>query len=270
MTDAMGEDINMASIRFPRSIYERLSTQRALLGLLLTYPNSILAEMAGMCGYDFLLLDCEHGLLNDQDCLQALQMAGTADIATMVRIARHDTQAVGRYLDMGADAIIVPNVSTADQARALARAMVYPPAGTRGFSASLHRATHYGLNLANHMTSPREGAYLLPIIESAVGVANVGGILATEGVDGVIVGPADLSADLDCAGDFSQPQYQQAMEQIQRAAASQGKLLGTAPHAGYPMGVLLDHGYRLFVISADVTLMREAMRAQVTQSKACL
>src|SRR6266496_3653024 len=156
-----------------RSPHERLSTQRALIGLLQTHPNPALAEIAGMCGYDFLMLDGEHGVFSEQDYLQTLQVLTSTDALAFVRLAGHDTHAIGRYLDMGVDAIVVPNVSTAEQARALVRAMEYPPAGTRGFGASAHRATRYGMDLEEHMKSPREGVCLVVMIESSVGVANV-------------------------------------------------------------------------------------------------
>ena len=253
-----------------RSLHERLSTQRALIGLLQTHPNPALTEMAGMCGYDFLILDCEHGLFSEMDHVQTLQACGSTNVVAMVRLAGHDTQAVGRYLDMGVDVIVVPNVSTAEQAQKLVRAMEYPPAGTRGFGASVHRATRYGIDIAAHLSAPREGVCLVVIIESALGVANSEDILAVEGVDGVIIGPADLRADLGCAGDSSQPEYARAVARIERAAAARHKLLGTAPHPGYPLEALLARGHRLLILGADMPLIREAMSAQVAKAKSHL
>jgi 4-hydroxy-2-oxoheptanedioate aldolase len=250
-----------------RTLPERLSTQRALIGLLQTHPNPPLAEMAGMCGYDFLMLDCEHGLFSEIDHLQTLQALAAADVAAMMRLKNHDTQAVGRYLDMGADAIMVPNVSTADEARALVRAMNYPPAGTRGFGAPGHRATRYGMDLAMHLKAPREGVCLLVMIESAPGVANVEDILAVEGVDGVFIGPSDLTANLGSPRDFAQPLYAQAVERIERAASNEGKIIGTAPHPGAPVETLVTRGHRLLIIGADMPLICEAMSAQVAKAK---
>lgn len=252
-----------------RSVLERLSTQRALIGLLQTHPNPALAEMAGMCGYDFLMLDGEHGVLSEQDYLQTLQALTATDALAFVRLAGHDTHAVGRYLDMGVDAIVVPNVSTVEQATALARAMEYPPAGTRGFGASAHRATRYGMDMEAHLKSPREGACLVVMIESSLGVANVEAILAVEGVDGVFIGPSDLTANLGEARNFSLPAYVQAMAHIERAAAARGKLLGTAPHAGSPLEALLARGHRLLIVDADMSLVREAMTSQVLKAKSC-
>src|SRR5579871_1017234 len=159
------------------SLRERLATERALIGLQQTHPNPPLAEMAGICGYDFLMLDAEHGLFSEQDYLQTLQAVASGNASAFVRLAGHDAQAVGRYLDIGVEVILVPNVSTADQARAMARAMEYPPSGSRGFAASVHRVTRYGLDLEEHLKSPRDGAYLIIMIESGTGVENVDEIL---------------------------------------------------------------------------------------------
>jgi 4-hydroxy-2-oxoheptanedioate aldolase len=102
-----------------RSLHERLSTQRALVGILQTRPNPSMSEMAGMCGYDFLILDAEHGSFSESDYLHSLQALGGTDAIALVRLAKHDPQALGRYLDMGADGVVVPNVSTAEQAKTL-------------------------------------------------------------------------------------------------------------------------------------------------------
>jgi 2-keto-3-deoxy-L-rhamnonate aldolase RhmA len=238
-----------------------------------THPNPPLAEMAGICGYDFVMLDAEHGVFSEQDYLQHLQALAAADANAVVRLAGHDAQAAqaaGRYLDIGIEAILVPNVSTVEQARAMARAMEYPPRGSRGFAAPVHRATRYGMDLEAHLKSPREAVYLIIMIESATGVANIEDILAVEGVDGVFIGPSDLSASLGRPRDYSRPEYQQALERVERATCARGKLLGTAPHAGSPLEALVARGHRLILLEADMCLIREAMTSQVQKAKASL
>jgi len=252
-----------------QTLRERLSNQRALLGFLQTYPNPALTEMAGRCGYDFLFFDGEHGLFGEMDFFQALQTTAATDAIALIRLGKHDPHALGRYLDIGADGIVVPNVSTAEQARLLVRGFTYPPAGTRGFGASLHRTTNYGLDLDSHLNAPRQGACLLPIVESFVGVDNVEEILATEGVDGVIIGIWDLTADLGRAGDFSQPAFAQATARIERAAVANGKILGTAPHPGNPIEALISRGHRLLLIDDDVSLVCETMSAKVAKARSC-
>lgn len=253
-----------------RSLREHLLSGHPLVGLLQSHPNTVVTEIAAICGFQFLMLDGEHGVYGDQDYLHAVQTLAAFDVFALVRLATQDLHALGRYMDMGVDAIVVPNVSTAEQARALVRAMDYPPAGTRGVGAALHRSTRYGADFASYLKAPRANVCLLPIIESALGSANADEILAVDGVDGVVIGPADLSADLGRAGDFSQPAFMEAVTHIERAAAARGKLLGGAPHAGNPIDALLTRGYRLLIVASDINLMREAFSAQVAKSKTSL
>jgi 2-keto-3-deoxy-L-rhamnonate aldolase RhmA len=250
-----------------RSLHERLSTKKALVGFIQTRPYPEVAELAGLCGYDFLLLDDEHGLFTWRDHAHMLQALVGLDIAVMVRLSSVDTRAVGCFMDLGVDGVVAPHVSTAQQAEALAKAMVYPPAGTRGFGAAAHRATRYGMDIAAHRKAPRANVSLLVMIESALGVANAREILAVKGVDGAIVGPADLSADLGAPGDFACPAYREALEYIERAAAASGKPVGTVPHAGYALDTLYARGHRVFFVGGDVSLIREAMCAQVEKAK---
>jgi 2-keto-3-deoxy-L-rhamnonate aldolase RhmA len=224
--------------------------------------------MAGMCGYDFVVLDGEHGLFSESDYLQAHQALAGTDAFAMVRVPGHEPQAIGRHLDIGADAIIVPNVTTPEEANSLVRAMQYPPLGTRGFGAAAHRVTRYGSDLAGHLKDPRGDACLIVMIESASGVANADEIVAIEGVDGVLIGPSDLTAGLGDLGDFANPEYAAALARIERAASERGKFMGTAPHPGYPIDVLIARGYRLLIAGSDVSLIREAMGEQLARARA--
>jgi 2-keto-3-deoxy-L-rhamnonate aldolase RhmA len=252
-------------MKIRRKLMERLEERRALIGLLQTRPNPDFAELTSLCDYDFLILDDQHGVFAPTDHLRTLQAVSSGDLAMFVRLRGHDLLALGCFLDMGADGIVVPEVETADEARALVRSMAYPPAGTRGFGAAAHRAASYGLELAAHLKDPRNGVCLLPTIESAQGVSNVEEIVAVDGVDGVIIGPSDLSADLGCPGDFTAPRYAQAVARIEAAAAAKGKILGTAPTAVAPPDALVARGYRMLIMGSDISLVREAMRDQVAR-----
>lgn len=257
-------------LRARPSLRDRLASKRALVGFLQTLPGTSVSELAALSGYDFVILDGEHGLFDDKDYLQTLQALSSRDIAAWVRPSGHDAHAIGRYLDMGIDGVVVPNVSTPEQARALVRAMEYPPLGTRGFAASMHRTTEYGRETQAHLEAPRGNASLIVMIESALGVANAVDILAVDGVDGVFIGPFDLSADLGRAGDFSQPAYADALARVEKAAASHSKICGTGAHAQFTIPVLVARGHRMLLIGGDTSLIREAMSAQVAAAKAHL
>jgi 4-hydroxy-2-oxoheptanedioate aldolase len=250
------------------SSLQKLASQRPLLGFLQTQPSLQFAELAAISGYDFIMLDCEHGLISETDVLQIAQVLGSTPVLTLVRIQGHDMRAIGRFLDMGVDGIIVPDVTTAEQATALVRAMEYPPKGDRGFGAAAHRVTQYGIDTAAHIQSCRAGCALIVIIESAAGVQNIEDILCTIGIDGALLGPSDLSGSLGGIGDFTAPAYTNAVDRFERIASRERKIFGTGPHPGRSLEELLAHGHRLIILSTDMPLVREAMCAHVSRAKA--
>jgi 2-keto-3-deoxy-L-rhamnonate aldolase RhmA len=242
-------------------------TQIPLLGILQVYPHSCIAEIAASCGYDFVMLDAEHGVFSDSEMLSAVQMVAGTGLQAWVRFRGKDRDAVGRYLDMGADAIIAPNVTCAEQAVEFARSMVYPPSGTRGFSAPVQRQTRFGADLVAHIAAPRGQALLLVLLESREGVRNAAAILETEGVDGAIIGPGDLSADLGGIGRFDTADYIEAVRTIERAVSATGKMLGTAPHPGHDPEVLTARDYRFLILGSDVDLFRQSMLARIEHAR---
>ena len=111
---------------------------------------------------------------------------------------------------------------------------------------------------------------LIVMIESALGVANVDDIAAVDGVDGIFIGPADLSASLGCQGDFASSLYVDALERIERAAAANGKFVGTVPLKTYPIETLLARGHRVILLGADMTLIRDAMTSQLDKARSAI
>jgi 4-hydroxy-2-oxoheptanedioate aldolase len=224
-----------------RMLSERLASGQPLLGLLQLHPSPLFARLAGECAYDFIFLDDEHGTLSESDFADSLKLLAASNVLAFVRLAGQDPEDLRRYLAMGADAILVPHVSTAEEASGLARAM-----------------------------EPYKEAGLIPIIESALGVANAAEILAVEGVAGAIVGPNDLSADLGYQGDYAHPDYAQALASIERAAAAAGKILGTIPHGDYSLEALHARGHRLFILGTDRGLLHQAMSEQLSHARSRL
>lgn len=236
-----------------------------LIGLLQTQPSLLVTELAGFCGYDFVFLDGEHGTFCDASIVEALQYLGAANLLSIVRTRGSDPRDIGRFMDFGASIILVPDVRSADQARALAAGMKYPPSGTRGFGASLHRSTKYGATLAAHMDGDSDASVLMVIIESEAGVLQVEAILDVDGVGGAFIGPMDLS---NSVGAFDTPAYGVAVARIERAARERGKLIGTAPHPGSDVDALLRRDYDLIVLGSEVSTFRAALEDQVERFRA--
>jgi 4-hydroxy-2-oxoheptanedioate aldolase len=236
-----------------------------LVGLLQTHPNPLLVKMADECGYDFLFVDAEHGLFADSDYEQIIQTLASTRVLTMVRLAHPDPDAARKYVDIGADVVVAPHISTIEQAKEMGCAV-------KQRSVPTHRAIPAWDDnelVGRAEQEMRSAASLLVIIESVLGVSNAEAILAVDGVDGAFIGPSDLTADLGSRGDYSLRTYADALLRVERAAAEAGKFVGTVPHGGYTAEALFDRGHRLLIAGADISLMRDAMIAQVANAQAC-
>jgi 2-keto-3-deoxy-L-rhamnonate aldolase RhmA len=223
-----------------RTLQERLAAKQALLGLLQMYPNRALEELADGCGYDFLMVDGEHGVFEEEDIQETLKKLEATEILTLFRVPKSEPLLAERYLDFGADVIVAPLVSTVKDAETMARA-----------------------------TASRKGS-LIVILETKRGVENAEEILAVAGVDGAIIGPIVLSIDLGIKGQYAHPSYAEAFSRIERAAAMNNKPLGTIPHGDYSLEVLAARGHSLFILTSDHSLLREALDAQADLARSTL
>ena len=162
------------------------------IGTWLSIGSPVIAELAAQCGFDWLLIDLEHGCASESTLLSQLQAIRGTGAAAIVRVGSPHADLIGRVLDWGADGIMVPHVSSAAEAEACVKAMRYPPRGTRGVSRSV-RAYDYGL---------RPFEPFAPIffaqIETIEAVERAPEIAQVDGVDVLFVGPADLRMDIEC------------------------------------------------------------------------
>lgn len=182
--------------RVATPLKERIRRGDHLLGLLVRTPSIMLIEMAGNNGYDFVLLDTEHGVADQKDLAEHVVAARAAEIPILVRIGEQEKALALRALDAGAEGIVVPHVQTAAAAEAAVRMAHYPPRGTRGF-ATYTAAGRWGkVGAKEHVALAAAHTLVIAMIEDSAGVENADGISDTPGIDVVWVGPADLSASL--------------------------------------------------------------------------
>lgn len=176
------------------SLKERLRFGEQLLGVLLRMPAEELLEMAAVSGFDFAVVDGEHGPLDLVALRSHLALAEVHGMAVLVRTGHAEPAAVLRVLDAGAQGVVAPHIDTAAQARALVDAAYYPPVGHRGF-ATYGRAGRFGLiDAGDHLRNAQDNTLVIGMIESPVGVAQASEILRVPGLDGTMVGVADLRA----------------------------------------------------------------------------
>lgn len=244
----------------PLSLRARLRDGERTVGALVRMPSEDVVEMLGVCGLDFVVVDCEHGPADVLALRQHIALAELHGMATLVRIGEAETTLAQRALDQGAQGIIAPHVDTAEEARALARSVHYPPVGARGF-ATYPRAGRFGSSTADdHRQRALDSVLVLAMIESPGAVAGAREILATPGVDGYLVGTADLQA----SSGPNDPAVLDSIAHVRR----QGQEVGTirADLAGDPDAArrALDDGAQMVIYNLTQVMMTAFRRLPVS------
>lgn len=206
---------------------EMMRSGTILRGIFNGIPSPTIIEMCAFAGFDFVVIDNEHGSAGFETTEHMLRAARACDIPTVVRCLPHD---ISRTLDIGASALQIPMVNTPEQAAALVQQVKYPlpggGGGQRG-SAFSSRAAGYGaFGGPAHTSRSNEGIALIVMIETPLGVKNASAIAAVEGVDGVFVGPNDLAHSMGCENRWDEPQVQLAIESVIKAVSAAGKCPG--------------------------------------------
>lgn len=225
------------------------------LGSWLQTGSSIIAELADASGFDWLLIDLEHGCGTEAAVLPQIQVIRHA--AAIVRVGAPHPDLIARCLDWGAAGIMVPMVSTAEKARACVRAMHYPPRGDRGL-AGMVRGFNYGL----HREMPTPVFYAQ--IETIEGVENARAIAAVDGVDVLFIGPMDLKLHLQSHPERTQLDYAACLREVAAAARQAGKACGLLCRQTDDFSELQALGFTHLAVETDITLLRESYR-QVIQ-----
>jgi 4-hydroxy-2-oxoheptanedioate aldolase len=209
---------------------EMLRSGKRLRGIFNGIPSPAIVEMCAYAGFDFLLIDNEHGSADLQTTEHMLRAARASNLPTLVRCLEHD---IARTLDIGAGGLQIPMVSTAAHAAALVQRVKYPLApgasglsGQRGSAFSTRAAGYGAFGGPEHTRRSNAGIALVVMIETPEGVANAGAIAAVEGVDGVFIGPNDLAHAMGHENRWDEAPVQAAIAQTLKAVAAAGKCPG--------------------------------------------
>jgi len=247
----------------PNGVKARLKAGQAVYGLFHGFASPMVAELLGLVGYDFVLIDAEHGPGDTMTSLSQIQAIQATPAMAMLRVSSNDPVQFKRALDIGVEAVMVPNVSSAAEAAAAVAACRYPNAGKRGFAAPILRAANYGMATADYVAKAADELLIVVQIETLAGAANAAEIAAVEGVDAVFIGPNDLSGDLGALGQFDHPDFTKAVAAIEAGVKSAGKALGCLPYPGSDPAALYRRGHRFICSGADVAMLRDACLAQL-------
>jgi 4-hydroxy-2-oxoheptanedioate aldolase len=233
------------------------------LGTQLTSFDPAAAEILARAGFDWVVVDTEHSAHTTITVKGILQAMAGSGAAGLVRPLRLDARMIGRYLDIGALGVLCPFIETAEQAAELVSACRYPPAGRRGFGP--RRAGGYGFDSGPYFEHANDSLVCFIIIESVRGVRNAEPILATPGIDGVIMGPMDLSIDLGAYGELDGEAYRSAIDAVWAAAKNTGKAMGMACYDAAEAARWTDAGCRLVMMGGDDVFLSSYASAAVAK-----
>jgi 4-hydroxy-2-oxoheptanedioate aldolase len=237
----------------------KLAQGHTQIGLWLSIADAYAAEIAASCGFDWLLIDGEHAPNELRDVLAQLQAVAPYPAHAVVRPVEGTAAIIKRYLDLGAQTLLVPMVETAEQAAEIVAATRYAPRGIRGVGAAAARASRWNADVDYAHRADKEICVLLQI-ESTRGLANLDAIAGVDGVDGLFVGPADLAASMGLLGQASHLDVQSAVATALTQIRSHGKFAGVLSADPAIVRRYIEAGAQFVAVGADVSVLAGALR----------
>jgi 2-keto-3-deoxy-L-rhamnonate aldolase RhmA len=231
-----------------------MTTSSLQLGTWLSTGSPAIAELAALCGFDWLLLDLEHGCEPESALPGQLRALGGRATKPVVRVGAPHPDQIARVLDWGAKGIMVPHVESAETAREIVSAAYYAPRGQRGLSRTV-RTHGYGLTLA---TDAESAPRIMAQIESVEGVKNVEAIAAVDGVDVLFVGPADLRHDLEHHPEWNVADFEACLDAVVNATLKYGKAAGILCRDVETITKFADQGFTEIAVESDLSILRQA------------
>lgn len=250
----------------PNHFKSAIQQGKPQIGLWLDMGEAITAEIAGTAGFDWLVIDGEHGPNDLRSIIDQLRALATSTAEPVVRVPTGESWIIKQLLDAGARTLLIPMVDTVAQAEALVAAMHYPPRGIRGMGAVVARASGFN-TIQNYAETASDGLCLLVQAETKAALSNLDDILKVEGIDGVFIGPADLAADMGYLGKIDEVEVQQAIEGAITKIVAAGKAAGILTFNEAYNRRYLELGATFVAVGADVTEFSSAIRALCARYK---
>lgn len=240
--------------RFKKALREG----RQQVGLWNSLPGTVVAELLATCGFDWVVIDCEHSVTDIPDTLAMMQAMAPYRTTAVVRPAANDPVLIKRVLDLGAQTVILPYVQTVEEARAAVAAVRYAPRGMRGV-AGMTRASVFGQVAGYHQRAEEEICLILQV-ETIEALGRIPEIAAVDGVDGLFIGPADLAASMGHVGNSGHPDVVAAIEQGIKAIVAAGKPAGILTLDPAFARKCMEWGTTFTAVGMDIALLANAAR----------
>lgn len=237
-------------------VREKWLKGEASLGAISHMLSPVAVEAMGAAGMDFVLLDMEHGPISFESLAACITAADAANITPMVRVSDTTRPSILRALDLGANAVIVPCLETIEQAKALIQHAKFKPIGNRGYCMTRDGKWGFGKiyesGLDGYLEQCNKQALLIPQCETVSCLENIEEIAALEGIDGILVGPYDLSLALGIPGQFSHPDFISAVNRILKACKANNKISMIFVNDEHAMKARLEQGFDCILYGIDV------------------
>jgi 4-hydroxy-2-oxoheptanedioate aldolase len=254
-------------MKLPENSFKRaLAARQQQIGLWCSLPGPYVAEAVAGSGFDWLLFDTEHSPGDPLTVMGQLQAVAPYNVSAVVRPASNDTVLIKRFLDIGAQTLLIPYVQSADEARAAVAAMRYPPEGVRGVS-GVTRATRFG-RVEGYQKRASQELCLLVQIETQQALDALEAIAGVDGVDGVFIGPADLAASLGYPGEYTNPAVIATIESAIRRITATGKPAGILTPDNTFAKHCMELGTLFTAVGVDAALLARGTETLARQFKA--
>lgn len=245
------------------NLRDRLAAGETLFGTFLGLGSSLAAEACAVAGFDWLLVDLEHGGGDERALLQQQLAAEARRVPMLARVESAERIRTGRLLDAGVAGIMFPRLESVEDVEAAIRHLRYPPEGDRGV-ATYNRVYDFGLR-PEGLATANDGVVGVVQVESRRAVAAVAGIAAVPGVDVLFVGPRDLSTDLGVPGRFDHPGFVTALDRVLAAAKDAGIAAGILAGDAVQAAAYRDLGFRFVGVGSDASLLARAASDAVSR-----
>ena len=238
------------------TVKERLRAGEKLLGTMITtFTGPDLVKILKNCGFDFCIVDCEHGSFTTRETSDMIGAGRGVGMPVMVRIPEIRRDHVLHCMEMGASGLLLPNTESADQARRLVDYAKYAPMGHRGVSLSRPHTDFKKVDAAEYMARSNEDTVMICQIESRAGVEHIEEIMDVPGIDAALIGPNDMSQDFGILGRYDHPMMTEAIDRVMAAAAARGKWSGAHFSGAEPLKPWIRKGMQLNMWNSDCGLL---------------
>ncbi len=249
-----------------KNLKKRLKQGETLNGCWLNLGSPLTAEIVGQSGFDWVLIDLEHGAGTEKDVLAQLQALESTTTTPLVRVESSDSPRISRVLDMGAYGVMCPKVNNAEEAKKVINGLHYPPFGNRGV-AKMVRATQFGQNFDTYYNDAQDNLLGIVQIETVEALEHLDAIAAVEGVDVLFIGPADLTMAMGIFGQFDNPTFLTAVHNIVQAAKNAGKETGILIFNPNDYDKYHNMGIKFIACGADATFVADGARNMAKKLK---